>query len=86
MRGVRGGLHLGPPRRVAPADFQPNAASISDPHRRSLIPMARSLGTALGHFLLALHPLPVVGDQLTAIDRHAREGGALRPSRDHSGG
>jgi hypothetical protein len=29
---------------------------------------------------------PVVGDQLAAIDRHAREGGALRPPRDHGQG
>jgi hypothetical protein len=29
---------------------------------------------------------PVMGDQLAAIDRHAREGGALRPPRDHGQG
>jgi hypothetical protein len=29
---------------------------------------------------------PVVGDQLAAIDRHAREGEALQPPRNHDGG
>jgi hypothetical protein len=61
VRGVRRGLHLGPPRRVATTDFQPNTAPIGDPHRRSLVLMARPLGTALEHFLLAPHPLPSRG-------------------------
>jgi hypothetical protein len=59
VRGVRGGLHLGPPGCVAPTDFQPNAAPIVDLHRRSLVPVERPLqGIALEHFLLAPHPLP----------------------------
>jgi hypothetical protein len=61
VHGVRGRVHLRPPRRVAPVDFQPNAAPIGDPHRRSLVLVARPLGTTLEHFLLALHPLPSRG-------------------------
>jgi hypothetical protein len=61
VHGVRGGLHLGPPRRVAPVDFQPNAASIGDPHRCSLVSVARPMGKTLEHFLLALHSLPSHG-------------------------